>query len=284
MPLAPLRRAALCGLLCAIAVASASPIVSAGAGVESDSVFERVKRGVVVVVTHDEAGRPLLRGSGFFVARGRVVTSLHVLRGASGARVLTHDGKTHRVEGVAGASAGRDLALLEVAPPETSYAALEVERETPRAGVEVAVIGGDFAGGPRVTRGAAGGVWYLRGAGELIQISARIAGGNSGGPVVNQAGRVVGVAALFAESSDALNFAVTSDAILELISHAVRPSPLDPAAPFVTTTTAALIDQTPPAAALTDQDDTPAGLTSHHTSGRARITPRTLRPLASDFR
>lgn len=223
MPLlATLRRAALCGLLCA--AAATSPHVAARAGVEADPVLERVKRGVVVVVTHDESGRPLLRGSGFFVAGGRVVTSLHVLRGAAGARVLTHDGKAHRVEGVAGASGERDLALLEVAAHEESYAALEVGQETPRAGVEVAVVGGGHGSGQQVTRGAAGGVWYVSGAGELIQITARIAGGNSGGPVVDGEGRVVGVAALFAESSAELNFAVTSDAVLDLISRSARPT------------------------------------------------------------
>jgi S1-C subfamily serine protease len=192
------------------------------AGVEADPVLERVKLAVVVVVTYDESGTPLLRGSGFFVGRGRVVTSLHVLRGAHGARVLTHDGKAHGVEAVAGANGERDLVLLDVASRDEAYAPLEVESTTPRAGDEVAVVGGATGARPQVTRGAAGGTWYLRGAGELIQITARIAGGNSGGPVVNRAGRVVGVAALFAESSEDLNFAVTSDAILTLMSQAAR--------------------------------------------------------------
>ncbi|MCA1615770.1 MAG: serine protease [Acidobacteria bacterium] len=214
MPLVPLRRAARVGLLCAITITS-----TASARAEADPVLERVKHGVVLILTHDGRGRPLLRGSGFFVAGGRVVTSLHVLRGASGAQVLTHDGKTHRVESVAGTSASRDLALLEIAAHAGSYAALEVERESTRAGVEIAVVGGASEAGRRVTRGAAGGVWYLGGAGELIQITARIAGGDSGGPVVNRAGRVVGVATLYAESSDDLNFAVTGDAILDLISQ-----------------------------------------------------------------
>lgn len=224
MPFAPLRRAALRGLLCAVAAASTPP-AAARSGAEPDTALERVKRGVVVVVTHDERGRPLLRGSGFFVAGGRVVTSLHVLGGASGARVLTHDGKTHRVESVAGASRESDLALLRVGLNGEAYAALEVERESPRAGVEVAVVGGGFGAQQRVTRGAAGGVWYLSGAGELIQITARIAGGDSGGPVVNREGRVVGVAALFAESSPELNFAVTSGAILDLLSRNACPAP-----------------------------------------------------------
>lgn len=224
MPLVPLMRAARLGLLCVIAVTTSA---SALARAEADPVLERVKRGVVLILTHDERGRPLLRGSGFFVAGGRVVTSLHVLRGASGARVLTHDGKTHRVEGVAGASASRDLALLEIAAHAESYAALEVERESTRAGVEIAVVGGASAAGRRVTRGAAGGVWYLCGAGELIQITARIAGGDSGGPVVNRAGRVVGVAALYAESSADLNFAVTGDAVLDLISQSALPASHD---------------------------------------------------------
>lgn len=223
MPLAPLRRAALCGLLCATVAASSLP-AAALAGAEADAAVERVRRGVVVVVTHDESGRPLLRGSGFFVAGGKVVTSLHVLRGASGARVLTHDGQTHRVESIAGTSRDSDLALLEVSSTGEAYAALEVEREMPQAGSEVAVVGGEYGARPRVTRGSAGGVWYLRGAGELIQISARIAGGNSGGPVVNREGKVVGVAALFAASSPELNFAVTSGAILDLLSHAASPA------------------------------------------------------------
>ena len=220
MSFAPLRRAALCGL-CAFTFMSPR-LAGARAGVEVDPVLERVKRGVVVVVTYDEAGAPLLRGSGFFVGRGRVVTSLHVLRGAHAARVLTHDGKAHRVEAVAGASDERDLALLEVASPDETYTPLELESITPRAGEEVAVVGSAAGAHAQVTHGAAGVVWYLNGAGELIQITARIEGGDSGGPVVNRAGRVVGVAALFAESAGDLNFAVTSDAVLALMSRAAR--------------------------------------------------------------
>jgi serine protease Do len=183
--------------------------------------MERVRRGVVSVVTEDASGRPLLRGGGFFVGRGRIVTSLHVLSGAFGARVLTHDGKTYAVERVAAASDERDLALLRIATGDETYPPLEVAGEPPREGEEVALV---WSVGTHwhVERGAARGVWFWQGAGELIQITARIAGGNSGGPVVNAWGRVVGVAALFGATPGELNFAVASDAVESLIGSAAR--------------------------------------------------------------
>jgi serine protease Do len=56
-------------------------------------LVRRVKPTVVAITTYDSTGEPLMTGSGFFVSPGRVVTNLHVVRGAIRADIKTLDGR-----------------------------------------------------------------------------------------------------------------------------------------------------------------------------------------------
>ena len=81
-------------------------------------------------------------------------------------------------------------------------------------------------------------MWNLAGNGKRLQITASLQPGSSGGPVLNQQGRVIGIAALHIWSDDDLDFAVPAENLKALqasarvaTSHASAPGPLPKRAP-----------------------------------------------------
>lgn len=146
-------------------------------------------------------------GSGFFVdARGHVVTSDHVVAGAEEITVTLHDG-TRREARVVGRDPRTDLAVLKIDDAdgrELSWLAFGDEDGT-RVGDWVVAVGNPFGLGGTVTAGilsARGRDIRLGGYGDFLQVDAPINRGNSGGPLFDARGRVIGVnAAIYAAPS-----------------------------------------------------------------------------------
>jgi S1-C subfamily serine protease len=133
------------------------------------------------------AASPDSSGSGFRVARGAIVTNHHVIEGCSR---LSVNGTTAVVSG---SDARSDLALLSATLPGPSVN-LRVQRAA--VGEPVAVAGFPLRGLLSGFNTAFGNVTSLSGAGgdtRLMQISAPVQPGNSGGPVVDSAGNLMGV-------------------------------------------------------------------------------------------
>ncbi|MFN4192728.1 MAG: serine protease [Tabrizicola sp.] len=129
-------------------------------------------------------------GTGFLVSdRGDYLTNNHVVRGC---RTLTVGGQPATVIAT---DEGFDLALLRSStPPEGTPA--QFAAKPARLNSDVTVVGyplPDLLGGVNVTRGSVTSLKGIAGDGVRMQISAPVQPGNSGGPVVNAAGQVVGV-------------------------------------------------------------------------------------------
>lgn len=126
-------------------------------------------------------------GSGFRVARGAIVTNHHVIDGCSRLRV------NGTVAQVLGSDARSDLALLGVTLPGPS-ASLRVQRAA--VGEPVAVAGYPLRGllsGFNMTNGNLSSLSGLGGDTRYVQITAPIQPGNSGGPMLDSAGNLMGV-------------------------------------------------------------------------------------------
>lgn len=134
-------------------------------------------------------------GTGFVVAEGRVLTNSHVVEQCTRVSARTADGRQLPAQ-VTARDAALDLALLTVprdAGPPLAF------RETPavRRGDEVVTYGFPLSGllssGPTLTRGDVSALAGLRDDQDQLQISAPVQPGNSGGPLLDRAGNVVGV-------------------------------------------------------------------------------------------
>ena len=141
-------------------------------------------------------------GSGFWVSPTRVVTNEHVIKHARDVRVRPHGSARKLKCRVAFASAERDLALLEVVDDAMSPPVLNFAQSLPELYSAVAVVGYPLGGDNIcVTRGVVSRLDAMSYGGEgrgerllVVQIDAGVNSGTSGGPALDERGRVAGVA------------------------------------------------------------------------------------------
>ncbi len=178
-------------------------------------------------------------GSGFvWDSDGRIVTNYHVIEDANQVQVTLTDNSTWKAA-LVGASADKDIAVLKIAAPAAVLRPIPVgESAGLQVGQKVFAIGNPFGLDQTITAGIVSALGReIKSANgmtihDVIQTDAAINPGNSGGPLLDSAGRLIGVnTAIY--SPDGVNagigFAVPADevnrVVTELIKHGrlIRP-------------------------------------------------------------
>jgi len=178
----------------------------------------RAKPSVVAVATYDAKGEPLATGSGFFLHPGQVLTNLHVIRGAFRAEIRTLDGKgrVFPVAGMLSVDEEGDLALLSVNIPAERARPLEISTVLPEDGEKIFVIGNPLRLEGSVSDGIVSAVREVPNLGKIIQITAPVSHGNSGSPLFNLKGQVIGVVTIRVINGENINLAIESARISHL--------------------------------------------------------------------
>ena len=173
-------------------------------------LVRRVKPSVVSVITYNSKNEVQVTGSGFFIRPGQVVTNLHVVEGAQRVEIRTFDGKgkLYEVVGFAGVDEEGDLALLSVKMPAERSRALEVAASVPEEGESVFVIGNPLRLEGSVSDGIVSAIREVPSLGRIVQITAPISHGNSGSPVFNMRGQVIGIVTIKVTNGQNINLAL----------------------------------------------------------------------------
>jgi S1-C subfamily serine protease len=190
---------------------------------EVAAVVDQVSPAVVHVraVHAREEGRTrggTASGSGVLVAQdGLVLTNSHVVRGAAGVEAELSDGRT-LIADVAGDDPATDIAVLRVSSPKSLPHATLGDSNGLRVGDFAIAVGSPFGLARTVTLGivsALGRTLRSDAAGRVIegviQTDAPLNPGNSGGPLLDSAGRVVGINTAIVLGAQGLCFAVPSN-------------------------------------------------------------------------
>ena len=196
------------------------------AGLSSEALFAKASPAVARVVVRDDRFRLIKQGSGFFVtADGVLVTNRHVIDGAHFAQVMRTDGSSYFVEAIVAEDSEADLALLQVNGHDLPH--LEISRgDLPPVGAHVFAIGSPQGLPNTLSDGIISGHRRVAEQLTLLQTTAAISHGSSGGPLLSAKGEVVGVTTMYLATGQNLNFAVPADRLARLVSAKREPRAL----------------------------------------------------------
>ena len=162
-------------------------------------------------------------GTGFVVrADGWIATNLHVVWDGSPVKVTMHDGRELAVVEVLAASQKHDLALLRVEAQGLPTLALG-DSDAMRPGDPVVAIGNPLGLEDTVSNGLVSGRRKVDEGLEVLQVSAPIAPGSSGGPVFNDRGEVIAIAEQVVRGQESLAFGVPVHYLASMIA---KPAPI----------------------------------------------------------
>ena len=188
--------------------------LKATASADFSGIIESETKGVVTIKTD------VSQVTGFLVSPyGYIITNEHVMNGASAAGVFTSDGEQHVVHKI-GENRAMDLALLKITG--NNFHAIDIgDSDDVKIGEKVIAIGNPLGLAFTATEGiiSARDREGNNGLKIYFQIDVPLNPGNSGGPLINTKGEVIGVNNFKVSGAESLGFALEINAAVEAINQ-----------------------------------------------------------------
>jgi hypothetical protein len=179
---------------------------------------------IVLLMMEDANGNTVALGSGFFVRERVIATNFHVIEGASKGYAKIIGQKTKfKIEGYVGLNQRRDLVLLRVSAPNKGFVPLTKplllgNSDVVEIGEQVYAVGNPQGLEGTFSQGLISSIRNVD-SNKLLQITAPISSGSSGGPVLNSKGEVVGVSVATIIEGQNLNFAIPVNYLKSLLAN-----------------------------------------------------------------
>ncbi len=230
-----MRYVAVVSLLVATMSAQNAPSTNKGRHLDIPAISREANGAVVSIIMADNKGQPIAQGSGFVVTRnGLVVTNYHVIKSGTSAVIKLPDGSFFTVDGILAFDKDRDIAVIKAHGINFKTVALG-DSDRLQVGDEVVAIGSPLSLESTVSNGIVSGIRTEKkdafdeidpqGGQKILQITAPISHGSSGGPLFNRAGQVVGITSAALVGGENLNFAVPINDLKPMLAARLsRPS------------------------------------------------------------
>jgi len=208
-------------LLCAFSIMLATLCGCSGQGVQlsGEEIYSKIVESTVEVAA--ESDYILSLGTGFYIDdTGTVVTNYHVIEGCTSASVITNDGGTYEVTSVLGYSKELDVAILSTTRKNSNPA--ELADKPVATGEAVYALGSSLGLTGTFSEGMVSAAERKVDGVTYIQITTPISSGNSGGPLVNVQGQVVGITSAGFTDGQNLNLAIP----ISVLNQISRDNPL----------------------------------------------------------
>jgi putative serine protease PepD len=211
-----------------VTVTDSQPAASDSA-LSVSAIYDRVHQGVVTIKVDTPQGQAL--GSGFVIdSEGHIVTNDHVVADASSISVEFADGATYDAQ-LVGADPSTDVAVVKVDAPSSELKPVQFgDSSAVQVGDNVVAIGSPLGLDETVTSGIVSALnrtitspndFAIN---DAIQTDAAINHGNSGGPLLNSSGQVIGINSQIDSDSggnDGIGFAVPSNTVKSVASQLI---------------------------------------------------------------
>lgn len=203
-------------------------------------IYEENKNAIVKIAALDKNGNERAVGSGFVVSKdGKVLTNYHVIHLAYSLKVIFNDDTSVIVKDVLMYDKERDFALFKL-PGNKDVASVSIgEARKTSVGETVVTVGSPLGYTNSITSGLLSGKRIIGGQ-NLLQISSPISPGNSGGPLFNSAGKVIGIVQAKIVGGENMNIAQPIDNIVPYLGLEMKPKNLVTVVQEVTTDTMSL--------------------------------------------
>jgi S1-C subfamily serine protease len=176
-------------------------------------IVKKTSQSVVVVKTSSGVG------SGFFInSQGYIVTNKHVLTNTGNAEIKTATGNVYKINSIVAEDYDGDLVIASSEAVESESVPVILNVNLPEVGEKVVVIGNPLGLEQTVSDGIVSAIRSNQQAIKFIQITAPVSMGNSGGPLLNMRGEVIGVATFQYRQGQNLNFCVAAERVAGLQS------------------------------------------------------------------
>jgi len=205
------------------------PFYPASAQSSLKNITKKVQPSTVMLVTYESfdfskntlVGKITSVGSGFFIGKNRIVTNRHVFKGGFVAKAKLANGEECFIGKVIAEDKEHDLVCVEIIDTHKTKTSidikpLEIDPILPEVGDRIIAVGNPLGLEATVSEGIVSAVRKLPQDGEIIQITAPVSSGSSGGPLVNMKGKVIGVVFAQLKEGQNLNFAIPSKYIAQL--------------------------------------------------------------------
>lgn len=188
----------------------------------AEDIYKNTASKVAMILSYKD-GIPYSQGSGFFIDKNTLVTNFHCVAGADKIEFkITGDDEIYKGAKVVKASDDYDLAIISTKQDFPFVKIDSLGRE--EVGSKVYAIGNPRGLEGTISDGILSGKRDIERI-EYLQITAPISPGNSGGPVLNEKGEVIGVATFTFKNSQSLNFAMPIKYISNCEAYVMNENP-----------------------------------------------------------
>lgn len=225
LKLAGVESGRACKTTCCILVVLAALCSTLASALEAEEIFQRVSPAVVLIIVGDGLGRIYGTASGIVVAPGEIVTNCHAVAGAPRIAVTQAAGGRAAKASLRYADPERDLCQLSVADKNIFLRAITevAPPDALRVGARVYAIGAPRGLELTISEGIVSSLREQAGI-RVIQTTAAISPGSSGGGLFDAQGKLVGITSFLMRDAQNLNFAYPAFYIRELPGRSSRAS------------------------------------------------------------
>jgi len=183
-------------------------------------IFEKWSKAIVVIISIDKKGNILGQGSGFVISGdGVIATNYHVVKSAYNVLINFINGKSYKEISLIAGYPTYDIAVLHIKGTETFLPVILGDSDNLKTGEQILTIGNPYGFENTISDGLISGIREIADF-TLLQITAPVSPGSSGGALLNMRGEVIGITSIGSQwDAQNLNFAIPINLLKFLVTE-----------------------------------------------------------------